>query len=51
MVGGENHQGFVEPHLLVNRGQKPGQRAVQAQDVFLGLEAGRAEQVTDVIGR
>ena len=47
----QNDQRMVEADLIVDECQQLGQCAVELQDVVLALEARRAKDVTDVVGR
>ena len=51
MVGRQHDQHVLQPDALIHIGEKVRERAVQAQQVVFGFQAGRPEEVPDVVCR
>ena len=50
VIGREHDQRVLQPDLLVDMGEERRQGAVEPRQVVLGLQAGGAEEVPDVVG-
>jgi len=49
VVGAEYNQGLIQAHLLIDELKQLRQGPVQPKDIVFGLQAGRPEQVPDVV--
>ena len=51
VVGLQNDQRILETYFCINERQQLSERAIEPEEVVLGLEARRAEDVPHVVGR